>query len=322
MCTSIRRKLCMAVLLASGIVCAEARESCPPAPIAPTHEQIEAGAENARDRGFLWRISKEGRTSYLYGTMHIAKFEWMFPGKEVAKALHATDTVALELDILDPDIKRRMDRGMRALRGTQLPESLVLRMRKLAQSVCVPYESVANLPPELQLVMLSIWLARRDGLEPAYAIDAFLAAAGRGAKKDVISLETPESQLDALQMENPEETISLVKEDLDELEKRDGNPFFEQVAKIWGESDYEEMSRFEEWCNCLNTDAERKMMKRLLDDRNPNLAKGIDALHKNGKEVFAAVGSLHMFGPLALPLLMEKRGYKVERVELKAAAPQ
>jgi uncharacterized protein YbaP (TraB family) len=62
---------------------------------------------------------------------------------------------------------------------------------------------------------------------------------------------------------------------------------------------------------------ERELKKRLLDDRNPNLAERIDALHGSGKQVFAAVGSLHMFGTMGLPALMSKRGYHVELVELK-----
>ena len=54
-------------------------------------------------------------------------------------------------------------------------------------------------------------------------------------------------------------------------------------------------------------------MKRLLDDRNPGLAASIDALHAGGKQVFAAVGSLHMIGPNGLPALLRKRGYKIEQ---------
>ena len=56
-------------------------------------------------------------------------------------------------------------------------------------------------------------------------------------------------------------------------------------------------------------------MKRLLDDRNPALAERIDALHAGGAPVFAAVGSLHMTGPLGLPALLAQRGFTVERVE-------
>ena len=79
---------------------------------------------------------------------------------------------------------------------------------------------------------------------------------------------------------------------------------------------HSEMARFDEWCECLNTETEREVMKRALDGRNPALAEHIDALHRSGKQVFAAVGSLHMFGASGLPALMAKRGYQVERVNL------
>jgi uncharacterized protein YbaP (TraB family) len=36
-----------------------------------------SGSDTAQDRGFLWRISKGGHTSHLYGTVHIAKQGWM-----------------------------------------------------------------------------------------------------------------------------------------------------------------------------------------------------------------------------------------------------
>ena len=74
-------------------------------------------------------------------------------------------------------------------------------------------------------------------------------------------------------------------------------------------------SRYESWCDCLKTDADRRAMRRLLDDRNPALAESIDALHGGGKQVFAAVGSLHMIGPKGLPALLAQRGYQVERIE-------
>ncbi len=312
-----QRCLMAAVLLFAASAHAEPNASCPPPPAKPTHDPIQAARQNARDHGFLWRISKDGRTSYLYGTIHIAKFEWIFPGPEVAKSLRATDTIALEIDLLDPDIKSRMDKGVKQLRNAALPEPLANRMRKLAKSLCVPHEAIANLPPELQLATLVMVTVRGDGLEPEYAIDAFLAALGHGTRKSVVSLETPEFQLEQLQMGTPEETAAAIQDGLDELNRENGHTYFERVARIWANSDYAEMSHFEEWCDCLNTEIERKLMKRLLDDRNPNLADRIDELHNSGKQVFAAVGSLHMFGSFALPTLMEKRGYKVERIDLK-----
>ena len=64
---------------------------------APTPEQIQAAQRDARDRGFLWRISKDGRSSYLYGTLHVGKLDWAFPGPRLAEALRDTDALAVEI---------------------------------------------------------------------------------------------------------------------------------------------------------------------------------------------------------------------------------
>ena len=86
-----------------------------------------------------------------------------------------------------------------------------------------------------------------------------------------------------------------------------------RIAKVWTEGNYAELSRFESWCNCVDTATERAAMKRMLDDRNPLLAASIDNLHRGGQKVFAAVGSLHMIGPKGLPALLRQRGYRVEQ---------
>jgi uncharacterized protein len=307
-----------AVLIAVAIpACAEAA-TCPPDVEQPTPEMVRAAVHNARDRGFLWRISKEGRTSYLYGTMHVGKFDWTIPGPSVAKALRATDTLALELDFLDADIRNRVSKGMSTQRVMKLPAPLEKRVREQAEAVCIPYDALARLAPEFQIVTLTLMVGRRDGLDASYAIDGVLAGIGHGAKKDVVSLETPESQLQLLQMKDERETVTFVRESLDEMETGRERKLLKRLSRVWADADYPEMEHYSEWCDCMNTENERELMKRILDDRNPKLADRIDALHMSGKRVFAAVGSLHMFGVTGLPMLMSKHGYVVERIELKS----
>ena len=297
-------------------VCAVA-DNCPPPLIKPTAEMIQNGMRNARDHGFLWRISKDGRTSYLYGTVHVAKFDWMFPGPQVMQAIRATDSVALEMDMLDAGIQQDMATRMAKMQSTALPAALQKRIRQQAEAFCVPYDSIAKLTPEFQVVALTMMVGRSSGLEAGYAIDSVLAGIGHSAKKNMVSLESPELQLQVLQMHNEKEMLAFVEDSLKELEENRSLTMLNRIAKHWENADYTEMEHFNEWCDCLNTDIERVMMKRLLDERNPELAAKIDALHTGGKQVFAAVGSLHMFGPLGLPELMTKRGYKVVRLEFK-----
>lgn len=312
----LRAGLFILLAVADAACAAGSAPVCPPVATQPTAEAMQAAMSKARDHGFLWRVSKDGHASYLYGTIHVAKFEWMFPGPSVMGALQATDTVALELDLLDADVRARLMKGMTSPGSTTLPEPLRQRMRKQAEAACLPYESIAAMSPEMQITLLTVMAGRVDGLDASYAIDAVLAGIGHGAQKHMVSLETPEAQAEMLKMGDAKETLAFVQDSLADLESGSAGALLRRIAAVWADSDYEQLARYGEWCNCMNNPTEREMMKKLLDERNPNLAERIDALHKSGRRVFAAVGSLHMFGAFSLPELMLKRGYRVEKVAL------
>jgi uncharacterized protein YbaP (TraB family) len=305
------------LFLAASFSCADENKSCPPLAEKPSPEVAQSLIKSARDHGFLWRISKEGHSSYLYGTIHVAKYEWIFPGPKISQALNKSDTVALELDMLDEEVQRKLSKGISEFHHASLSGELVNRMRKQANAVCIPYAAISNLSPEFQVDTLTLMVGTWDKLYAVFSIDGALAGLGHASKKKVISLETPESQLKLLKMKDQQTTTLLVEDSLEELESGRAQVFLSRIAKIWENADYAEMWRFNEWCDCLKTEVERDMMKRMLDDRNPNLADRIDLLHASGKKVFAAVGSLHMFGANGLPTLLEKRGYLVEQIELK-----
>jgi uncharacterized protein len=302
------RWLAAALLACSASAQAQAPANCPPVATPLTQEEMQAGLRSARDRGFLWRITRDGRSSWLYGTVHAAKREWVFPGPK------ASDTIALELDMQNPDIGRRLGAGMAAQRGAPLPEPLRQRLARLADAECLPAQLLAPLSPEMQIATLSVLVGRRDGIDPSYGIDAVLGGFGRGAGKPVVSLETPEQQLRVLQMPSAPETLSFVESGLQDLESGRARPIVLRLTQVWADADLDALSGYASWCDCVNTDSDRAQQARLLDARNPPLADAIVALHSAGKNVFAAVGSLHMIGPLGLPGLLAERGFSVERV--------
>lgn len=291
-----------------------AQPSCPPEPAPFDASGIERAMRSAKDHGFLWQIRRDGRTSYLYGTIHLARAEWMFPGPRTAAALAASDTVALEIDMLDPEMGTRIAAALRARSATALPAPLAARLERRFVVECVDAAVMRTLAPEFQIATLTVLAARRDGLHPAYAVDVVLAGIARSLDKATVSLETPELQAATLQMATPAETIEFVTAGLDELESGRARPLLVRLAKAWSNGDLAELEGYERWCDCLNTAAERDAMKRMLDDRNPALADAIAKLHGGGESVFAAVGSLHMIGPGGLPALLARRGFSVEAV--------
>ncbi|HEY2928715.1 TraB/GumN family protein [Piscinibacter sp.] len=296
---------------------AQTPASCPPAAQSLTPQQTQAGLQSARDRGLLWRIRKDGHASYLYGTVHVATVDWVFPGPTLMRAVRASDVVAVELDLLDPDILRRLRAGMAPKADRALPPALAERLRAQLQAACLPDALTSAMSPEMLATTLVVMAARTDGLDPAYGIDLVIAGLAHGLHKPVASLETPERQLDVLQGRNREETQAIVEQALAELESGKARPMLVRLARLWADSRFAELERYAQWCDCLNSADERAMHRRLLDERNPALAAQIDALHASGKSVFAAVGSLHMIGHNGLPALLAQRGYQVERVEFK-----
>ena len=299
---------------ACGPLFAQSAVDCPPTAREPSPEQLDALVRDARDHGFLWRITKDDRSSWLYGTVHVAKLDWMLPGPKTRAALAATDTIALEIDGLDADMQQRMTQNEPVPGAPPLADALQQRLLRLARAECLPESMLTALAPELQVAALTTLIGRREGIDPAYGIDLLLASMGRAAKRTVVSLESPELQLKTLRASSPAAAAELVATALDELESGRALRTLLRVAQIWADGDWEALAAYESWCDCVNTATDRAEMARLLDERNPGMADGIAALHASGKNVFAAVGSLHMIGPTGLPALMAQRGYRVERI--------
>jgi uncharacterized protein YbaP (TraB family) len=291
--------------------------ACPPSATSPSPEQLQAIGEKAQDRGFLWRIQKDGRSSYLYGTLHIGRVDWLVPGERTRAALSSADVVAVEIDASDPKVMQAMQQSL-SPRGTG-PAYGALRKRFEAQlsAACLPKGMLETVAPEVLSSMLVLLSARQDGLDPAFGIDPVLASMGRALGKPVISLETPESQAELLRKvySASKDNLSAV---LHSLEKGQARPMLIRTARVWADSDHHALDNYMSWCECARTRAERQQMKWVLDDRNPELARRVAELHDQGRRVFAAVGSLHLIGPTGLPQLLRDRGFSVHPVLLRA----
>ncbi|HEU0199230.1 MAG TPA: TraB/GumN family protein [Burkholderiaceae bacterium] len=291
------------------------RAACPPVEQMPTPEQLQVGVQTMRDRGFLWRLTKDGRSSYLYGTIHIGRLEWAFLGNTVLNALRDADVLALELDLSDPAVKASIMRSAgAATRDFTLPPPVRERLDRQFDAACLPSRSLAALHPVMQAITLTLLASRWDGLYAGYGQEFALAGAARKLQRQVVSLETMAEQMKALVPDDRRRALALLERMLDELERDRVRPRFLRMSAAWERGDLTELESYEQWCDCVHDDDDRLLMKRLNDDRNQKLADGIAALHRQGKKVFAAVGALHMTGPQALPKLLAERGFVVERV--------
>jgi uncharacterized protein YbaP (TraB family) len=306
------------VLLAAGVVLSAgiagaALADCPP-PVPPASaEQLRAAQQ--RDRGLLWRLVKDGRESWLYGTLHVGRPEWTEPGPALRRALARSDTLALEIDIGDAAVARQISAALRdAASSADLPAPLSARLKRQLEAACLEPQALHGLPPPMQGISLTLLAARHDALDAAYGQDLMLATLARRAGQRIVSLEDVASQLALLLPRDPVLSRELLDNALAMLESQRTRPLLRRLAAAWADGDLATIENYAQWCGCADSDDERAQLKRLNDDRNPQLAEAIDALHRDGRSVLAAVGALHMTGAMALPRLLAQRGYRVERI--------
>lgn len=294
---------------------AQPAASCPPQASAPTPQQVQAAQAQAKDRGFLWSVSKDGRTHHLFGTIHVGKLEWAFPGAKLRAALADAQTVAFELDPLDPAVQSSLRHA--GTGSAELPAALGQQLARQIERACIPAQALAGLHPMMQAMTAMMVDAARDGLQVAYGQEFVLAGAARARGLRTVSLETAERQLAALIPADAAQAERHLASTLDQMQSGLGRAVLRRMAAAWERGDLQDIEHYERWCDCVKSDDDRAMLRALNDERNPEMADRIEALHGEGRRLFVAVGALHMTGPKALPALLRARGFHVERVEFR-----
>lgn len=312
-CSAIAVVLFAAVPAASAVAAqaeaqAQAQPACPPLP------SVDQRAP--RDRGLLWKLTGDGRVSYLFGTLHVGRPGWERYGPATLLALLSTDTVALELDPTDPATLAAMaEPSAGRAAAAALPSALQERLARAAERACLPPGALPALHPMLQATLLSLAEARWLGLDARYGFDAMLAVQARATGRRVRALETAAVQRAALLPADASDNgAAQVMQTLDQIDSGAARRVLTRLVDAWTDGDLAALEQYEAWCECAPDAEDKALMQRVNDGRNPALADGIAALHGQGRRVFAAVGALHMTGAQALPRLLAERGFQVERV--------
>jgi uncharacterized protein YbaP (TraB family) len=286
--------------------------SCPPQPAPPNRELMQKAQQQATDRGFLWRISRDGRDSFLYGTLHAGRPEWFALGPRLEASLFRTGVLALEIDVTDPAVQAALQSASLGP-PRALPTELTQALRTAWAAECLPAETLDRGAMEFHVMQLAVAQAQRQGLFPLYGAESVLLMRSLSRQRPVVGLESVQTQLSALMARDDEEAASMVRESLAELQRPQAVRSLERLTRAWESGDLKDLDNYAEWCDCLNTPTERDAFARLVDGRNPGMVDAIERLHANAS-VFAAVGALHTAGPQGLPALLRSRGFGVVRV--------
>ena len=316
--TSVRRWAsraigCVVLVCPLAVTAApNAPASCPPQASPPTRELLQAAQQQATDRGLLWRISRGGRDSFLYGTMHAGRAQWLALGPQTDAALARTGALALEVNVMDPAVQAAL-RDATQGPPRRLPAELMQSLRDAWTAECLADEDLQTGPTEFQVAQLAVAQAQRQGLFPLYGAESALLMRSLRTERPVLGLETVQTQLATLLARNDDEAEAMVREALDGWRHPRAVQILERLTRAWAEGDQRDLEAYAQWCECQETASEREAFARVVDGRNPGMADAIEQIHAS-VSVFAAVGALHLVGPQGLLALLQARGFTVTRV--------
>lgn len=269
-------------------------------------------AKAAQDKGLLWRLEKDGRTSWLLGTIHVNRVDTTVLGPRAMAALRQSDVVAPELNVLDPVVLTELLRAL-AEPLPELPDALRSRVNKVLQEGCHPQaHNSALISKRLLMPSLILSAGRAQGLFADLSVDSFILGSAQTLKKEIHALEDVAIQKKAMDaMAFGVHFESKLQETLTNIETGAVQRFLEKFHQVWLKGDVRALASYADWCGCMNTPEDVRVNRHINDDRNPALADGIARLHASGKSVFAAIGMLHMTGSSAVHELLSQKGFKV-----------
>lgn len=264
----------------------------------------------ADEKSLLWKISGNGieKESYLFGTIHIICQDQFFMDNRIENALESTQKIALELNMMDPNMMTEMQQlsineGFQNIKGEFTSDQASALDEFLTKSYGVGLDQLGILKP---FVLSSMVMLKMLPCEEQSSYEMFFVEKAKDKQMEMVGLETVAFQIGIFD-EIPQ------KIQIDDLAKlvmeEDGMEEFESLVSAYLDEDIEglyemitENEMFKEYGNLL------------LADRNANWIPVIEELIHQ-QPTFIAVGSGHLASDTGVIALLRKAGYTVEPVK-------
>lgn len=279
--------------------------------------------------GILYRVTGNGATAYLLGSIHIGTAEMHPFGDTLEEAMAASDTFVFESDtVSQASLQRLAERqllpdggSLEAILGTALYGDVAAAYQKLGLSTA----SLDTKQPWVAINTLAVYSSAEEmgvkNVRRAISLgveDTVQAYAGKHGKS-LAYLETMDEVADTMESFSDALTRTLLQDEIDIVLGRKSTTDLETVNRWplwWRDGDAETFrdfyrQSFETGDLALYAEYEDKLVSR----RNALMADRLDALMQNGGTYFVTVGLLHLVADAdSILTRLQAMGYSVEKI--------
>ena len=275
---------------------------------------LTAGASaQSPARNFLWKVeAPSGAVAYLLGSLHVLTADAYPLSPAIERAFTESRTLVEEVDLDEMNDPMQMMAALSKamLTGGQTLDQLVsaqtfAEVKKRAEGYGMPMAAIQRMKPWLVAITLMAPTLQSAGFKPEFGIDKhfFDRAKEKGLKRR--ALETLAYQLDRFDQMPPKLQEEMLKATIEDLDTQVGG--VKEMVLAWTRGDLATMEKL-----TLTAFLESpELYQRLLSERNHNWVPHVERCLTDNAGCFVVVGAAHLVGKDGMPVLLEKKGYKV-----------
>lgn len=268
------------------------------------------GQTTSKNGGLLFEVSGNGleKPSYLHGTFHLLCKDELKLSSTLRESMEATEKLAFEIDMDDPQLMQKMQGGMMLTNGKTLQnyvteEEYTALESHFQQNLKMNLAQMKTVKP---FFLMSMMYPSLLNCKPV-SYEAQLVQFNKDAGKEVVGLETVARQLEAINaipLEDAADQLVKAVNDQEDMQKD-----FDRMKEAYLSGDLAALNDIIEEAN-----AEMEGFNEVfLKSRNEEWVPVIEKMMQE-QPTFIAVGAGHLSGEYGVIALLREQGYKVRPV--------
>ena len=263
----------------------------------------------------VWKVSKNGNTLYLGGSVHLLRAEDYPLPTEFDKAFKKSDILILEADIAqlaNPEVAQKMMtqamlHGEETLQTVLDEETFKLLKAKCAE-LSIPLENLMKFKPAMVATVLTVVKMQQLGFT-LQGVDAHYYAKAAEKNMDIDFLETVDFQINMLLNMGVGFENEFIKYEIDDLDNIDTD--IDKLILDWRNGTSEYISSMQiEMKKTFPT-----VYKSMFTDRENEWLPKIEKYLTDKPVEFIVVGLAHLQGDDGLLAQLKNKGYTVKQLK-------
>lgn len=271
-------------------------------------------AAQTRGRSFLWKVQSDGNVMYLAGSVHALTADAYPLNPAYQRAFDASGSLVEEIDLAEADplagglglLAKGMYQDGRTFSSVVSKETAALVEQKL-KSTPLAIELVQPMKPWMVMLMLEALGSQAAGLDPQIGLDKHFYDLANSKGKEVIGLETAESQVDRFDKMPERMQEQMLRSELAEMETEQTS--LRALLTAWQTGDAAAIEKM-----LLGSFSDNPAAyNSLITERNRNWMPQLESCLRRSSPCFVVVGAAHVVGPQGLLAMLQQRGYRIEQ---------